>query len=94
MATFEKNFSYGLIKEVGEDDVLVLVDGMEIEIPLDDSTRKPIFDAVENGIYIVPVDVETSKLLITVDAQNYREIFLEADLKELKGAANKTVENE
>jgi len=86
MNTFKKDLSFGLIKEVGEDDILVNVNGQDMEIQLDDSTRKPIYDATEEGLYIVPVDVKNKKLLMTVDTETIYEVFPEADLKELKGA--------
>lgn len=94
MNAFNKDFSYGIIKEVGEDDILVNVNGQDIEIKLDDSTRKPIYDATEEGIYLVPVDAKNKKLLMTVDTETIYEVFPEADLKELKGATEEVPKSE
>lgn len=88
MSTFKENLSYGLIKEIGENDVLISVNGQDFEIELDDSTRRPVYDAASEGIFIVPVDVEKKKLLINVNTQTVNEIFPEGDLKELQGVLN------
>ena len=39
MSTFRNNFRLGTIKEVGEDDVLVNVNGKDVEFPLNDSNH-------------------------------------------------------
>lgn len=87
MSTFRNNFRLGTIKEVGEDDVLINVNGKDVEFPLNDSNRQEIFNAVEEGLYIVPVDVENTDLLMTVDTKTLYEVFPETDLEELKDAA-------
>ncbi|OES43359.1 hypothetical protein [Domibacillus iocasae] len=87
MSTF-KNLSYGLIKEVGEDDVLINLNGEDFEVKLTPENRQPIFDSVEAGNYLVPVDSETKELLMTVDTQTFYEVFPESELAELEGAAD------
>ncbi|MGM9988796.1 MAG: hypothetical protein ACI35O_16440 [Bacillaceae bacterium] len=94
MDTFRKNFSYGTIKEVGEKDILVNIDGEDVVMELTESNRKPIFEAVEEGIFIVPVDAEKKKLLMTVDTKTLYEVFPELDLKELKGSTDSFEEHE
>lgn len=86
MNTFRNNFTIGQIKEVGEEDVLVNVNGEDIVIPLDDSNKQAIFEAVSEGLFMVPVDAEKHKLLMTVDTQTLYEVFPEAELKELEGS--------
>ena len=94
MSTFKNHFSYGVIKEVGEDDVLVSINGQEVEIPLDDSNKKVIFDAVEEGIFIVPVDLEKRQLLMNIDTPTLYEVFPETDLEELAGATDELPDDE
>lgn len=94
MSTFRKNFNLGTIKEVGEDDVLINVNGEDIEFNLDNNNRQEIFNAVEEGLYIVPVDLENKELLMTVDTKTLYEVFPETELEELKGADKELEENE
>lgn len=88
MNTFRNNFTLGQIKEVGEESVLVNVKGEDMEFSLDDSNKQPIFDAVSEGVYMIPVDVEKRKLLMTVDTQTLYEVFPETELEALKDAVN------
>lgn len=87
MSTFE-NLSYGLIKEVGEDDILLNVNGKDIEIELTADIKQPIFDAIEEGIYMLPFDNVSKKIIMTVDTQTAYEVFPESDLEELEGSTN------
>jgi hypothetical protein len=83
-----ENLDYATIKGVGEDEVLVTFNGEDYEIKLTDTTRTPIFEAVEQGIYIVPFNSATKELLIEVNTEVMKEYFPEVFMKELDGAAN------
>lgn len=62
---FSSNFTYGMILEVGEKDVLVNVNDTQIEIELTDDVRATVFRNVEAGIYLIPVDVENKRIVLT-----------------------------
>lgn len=83
-----ENLNYAIIKEIGENDVLIECDNTEYEIELTDDIKQPIFDSVEEGNFLVPFDKENKKILMAVDTKTLREIFPEHELEELKGAAD------
>lgn len=82
------NLNYARIKEIGENDVLLECDNKEYEIELTDDIKQPIYEAVEEGIYLVPFDNESKKILMNVDTQTLYEVFPEHELEELKGATD------
>lgn len=86
MAIFGHNYTLGFIKEVGEEDILITIDGVDVEVALSDSNRQPILDAVSRGDFMIPVDSQTNELLMNVDDETLREIFPETDLPELMDA--------
>lgn len=91
---FNQNYTLGLIKEVGEDTVLLSVDDKDIVVPLHEKNRIAVFEAVEEGIYLVPYDKENNELLMTVDEKILYEVFPEMELDELKGATEDIPEDE
>ena len=82
-AIFSHNYTLGLIKEVGENNVLVSVNGEDIEVTLNENNREAILDMVTENIYLVPFDTNTNEILMTVDEATLYEIFPETDLPEL-----------
>lgn len=84
---FKQDYTLGLIKEVGEDSVLLLIDDKEVVVPLHDKNRVAVFEAVEEGVYLVPYDKKNNELLMTVDEKILYEVFPEFELEELKGAS-------
>ena len=87
MAVFSHNYTLGLIKEVGEEDVLVSVNGEDIEIELKESNREVLLNMVTENVFLVPVDSDTNELILNMDESAIREEFPEMELTELIGAA-------
>ena len=87
MAVFSHNYTLGLIKEVGEEDVLVSVNGKDIEIELKETDREVLFQMVMENVFLVPVDSDTNELILNMDESAVREEFPEMELTELIGAA-------
>ena len=81
-----QRISYALIKAVREDAVLLECDGKEYEIELLADTKQPIFDAVEEGIFLVPFDKEKEQLLLSLSTDTIKKIFPEHELEELQDA--------
>lgn len=91
---FKQDYTLALIKEVGEDNVLLTVDDKDIVVPLHEKNRIAVFEAVEEGIYLVPYDKKNNELLMTVDEKILYEVFPEMELDELKGATEEIPEDE
>ena len=87
MAVFSHNYTLGLIKEVGEEDVLVSVNGEDIEIELKESDREVLLNMVTENVFLVPVDSHTNELILNMEESAVREEFSEMELAELLGAA-------
>lgn len=88
MSVFNKNYTLALIKEVGENDVLLSVNDQDFEIELNEDNKQAILDAVSEGIFLVPFDSEKNELLMTVDDAVLYEVFPEIELDELEGATD------
>ncbi|ANU28568.1 hypothetical protein [Planococcus versutus] len=88
MAVFSHNYTLGLIKEVGEEDVLVSVNGKDIEIELKESDREVLLHMVTENVFLVPVDSDTNELILNTEESVLREEFPEMELAELQGAAD------
>lgn len=86
-----QRISYATIKAIGEDAVLLECNGKNYEIDLLEDTKQPIFDAVEEGVFLVPFDEENEQLLISVMTGTISEIFPEHKLEELKDATKKVL---
>lgn len=56
MSVFHENYTLGLIKEVGEDDVLLTVNNIDIVVPLSEGNRQAVLDAVTEGVFLIPYD--------------------------------------
>lgn len=94
MAVFSNNYTLGFIKEVGEEDVLISINGEDIEVKLTDTDREAVLQMVTENVFLVPVDADTNELLLNVDDSVLREEFPEMNLPELLGAANDMDEGE
>lgn len=88
MAVFSNNYTLGFIQEVGEEDVLISINGEEVEIKLTDKDREAFLHMVMENVFLVPVDAATNELLLNVDDSVLREEFPELDAPELLGAAD------
>lgn len=88
MAVFSNNYTLGFIKEVGEEDVLISVNGQDVEVKLTESDREAVLQMVTEDVFLVPVDATTNELLLNVDDSVLREEFPELDVPELLGATD------
>lgn len=88
MAVFSNNYTLGFIQEVGEEDVLISINGEEVEIKLTDTDREAVLHMVMENVFLVPVDAATNELLLNVDDSMLRKEFPELDAPELLGAAD------
>lgn len=88
MAVFSHNYTLGLVKEVGEDDVLISINGTDIVVGLTESDRETVLLMMTENIYLVPVDTDTNELILNVEDSVLHEVFPEMDLPELFGAAD------
>lgn len=88
MAVFSNNYTLGFIKEVGEEDVLISMNGQDVEVKLTESDREAVLQMVTEDVFLVPVDAATNELLLNVDDSVLREEFPELDAPELLGATD------
>lgn len=88
MSVFSKNYTLGFIKEIGEDDVLLTVNGEDIEIKLTNENREQMIEAVSEGIFIVPFDVVNNEIMSDVTDEILVEEFPEYQLEELDGVTD------
>ena len=88
MAVFSNNYILGFIKEVGEEDVLISVNGQDVEMKLTESDREAVLQMMTEDVFLVPVDAATNELLLNVDDSVLREEFPELDAPELLGATD------
>lgn len=88
VSVFKKDYTLALIKEVGEDDVLVTVNDVDVVVPLNEGNKQAIFDAVSKGMYLVPYDSKNNEFLMTVDEAVLYEVFPELENEELEGATD------
>ncbi len=88
VSVFKKDYTLALIKEVGEDDVLVTVNDVDVVVPLHEGNKQAIFDAVSEGVYLVPYDSKNNEFLMTVDEAVLYEVFPELENEELEGATD------
>lgn len=88
MAVFSHNYTLGLVKEVGENDVLISINGTDIVVDLTESDRETVLLMMTENIYLVPVDTDTNELILTVEDSVLHEVFPEMELPELFGATD------
>ncbi|MBT2583122.1 hypothetical protein [Planococcus sp. ISL-109] len=94
MAVFSHNYTLGLIKEVGEKDVLISVNGKDIEVELKETDRETLLHMVTENIFLIPVDSDTNQLILNIEESAVRETFPEMELPELMGASEEVDEKE
>lgn len=86
MSIFSNNFTLGLIKEVGDKDILLSVNDKDIEVSLTDENREDIFQAVQDDIFIIPFNLETNEIMTDINDEDLKELYPEYELEELKDA--------
>ncbi|RKD26506.1 hypothetical protein BEP19_16855 [Ammoniphilus oxalaticus] len=88
MNVFSENYTIGLIKEVGEEDVLLTVNGEDVVVPLSEKNREVVFELVEEGTFLVPYDQKNKEILMAIDEAVVYETFPEMDSEALEGATD------
>lgn len=88
MAVFSHNYTLGLVKEVGENNVLISINGTDIVVDLTESDRETVLLMMTENIYLVPVDTDTNELILSVEDSVLHEVFPEMELPELFGAVD------
>ena len=71
------DFNLALIKKIGEDSVVLEFRGKQYEVELKEEEKQPLYDGMEEGVFLVPFDLKNEKILLTVDTQEGYEVFPE-----------------
>lgn len=85
------DFNLALIKKIGEDSVVLEFRGKQYEIELKEEEKQPLYDGMEEGVFLVPFDLKNEKILLTVDTQEVYEVFPE--VKRLESELDGAIEN-
>lgn len=85
------DFNLALIKKIGEDSIVLEFRGKQYEVELKEEEKQPLYDGMEEGVFLVPFDVKNEKILMTVDTQEVYEVFPE--VKMLESELGGSVEN-
>lgn len=88
MTVFNKEITLGFVKEVSENDVLITVNEKEYLVELTKDNREPLFQALEENIFIVPFNLETNEIMMDVNDEVIREMFPETELEEILNAVD------
>lgn len=64
MSTFSKNITFGLILEIGDEDVLLQVGNEKLEVALPEHAREAVQKNATEGIYIVPFDSVNKRIVM------------------------------
>lgn len=79
-----ENFAIGIIKEVGDNDVVLSVDGEEITVDLSDEQAEELHQfLIEQDNFLIPINLETKELFLEMDSK-----WNEEDLEELIGISD------
>lgn len=85
------DFNLALIKKIGEDSVVLEFRGKQYEVELKEEEKQPLYDGMEEGVFLVPFDFKNEKILLTVDTQEVYEVFPE--VKRLESELDGAIEN-
>lgn len=90
------NYKLALLKRISEKTVVLEYRGKEYEIELSEDEKQPLYDNMEEGVFLVPFDVDSQKLMMTVDTKEIYEVFPEAKMldSELEGSVKNYEEEE
>lgn len=82
------DYNLAKIKSISEDSVVLEFRGKQYEVELTDEDRQPLYDGMEEGIFLVPFDSKKQKILMTVDTKEVYETFPEVKMldSELEGS--------
>lgn len=90
------DYKLALLKRISEETVVLEYRGKEYEIELSEEEKQPLYDNMEEGVFLVPFDVDSQKLMMTVDTKEVYEVFPEAKMldSELEGSVKNYEEEE
>lgn len=90
------NYKLALIKSISEESVVLEYRGKQYEIELSEDEKQPLYDNMEEGVFLVPFDLDSQKLMMTVDTKEIYEVFPEAKMlnSELEGSVENYEEEE
>lgn len=90
------DYKLALIKSISEESVVLEYRGKQYEIELSEDEKQPLYDSMEEGVFLVPFDLNSRKLLMTVDTKETYEVFPEAKMldSELEGSVKDYEEEE
>ena len=90
------DYNLALIKSISEGSVVLEFRGKQYEVELTDEDKQPIYDGMEEGIFLVPFDLKNQKILMTVDTKEVYDTFPEIKLlnSELEGSVKSYEEEE
>ena len=82
------DYKLALIKSISEESVVLEYRGKQYEIELSEDEKQPLYDNMEEGVFLVPFDLDSQKLMMTVDTKETYEVFPEAKMlnSELEGS--------
>lgn len=89
-------YKLALIKSISEESVVLEYRGKQYEIELSEDEKQPLYDNMEEGVFLVPFDLDSQKLMMTVDTKEIYEVFPEAKMlnSELEGSVENYEEEE
>lgn len=90
------DYNLALIKKISEGSVVLEFRGKQYEVELKDEDKQPIYDGMEEGVFLVPFDLKNQKILMTVDTKEVYDTFPEIKLldSELEGSVKSYEEEE
>lgn len=90
------DYKLALIKRISEESVVLEYRGKQYEIELSEDEKQPLYDNMEEGVFLVPFDLDSQKLLMTVDTKETYEVFPEVKMldSELEGSVKDYEEEE
>lgn len=90
------NYKLALIKSISEESVVLEYRGKQYEVELSEDEKQPLYDNMEEGVFLVPFDLNSQKLLMTVDTKETYEVFPEVKMldSDLEGSVKDYEEEE
>lgn len=90
------DYNLAKIKSISEGSVVLEFRGKQYEVEMTDEDRQPLYDGMEEGIFLVPFDSKNQKILMTVDTKEVYETFPEVKMlnSELEGSVKRYEEED
>ncbi|WP_342472405.1 hypothetical protein MHH70_01980 [Metasolibacillus sp. FSL H7-0170] len=74
---------FAFIKELDRDCAILQANNQEVKVTLDEENRQLLFEAIDQGTYIVPFNTGSQKIVLDISSLHY---FPETGRPELKDA--------